>query len=88
MIPKYLTVYFPELPESQLSFQHDGAPAHRAMIVKSWLVRKKIEVLKWPAQSLDLNIIEDCWNRMKFRLGGKTYPDVFFESSDSALLII
>jgi hypothetical protein len=50
-------------------YQHDGAPAHTANIVKAWFTRNDIDILQWPAQSPDLNIIENLWNMLKEEIG-------------------
>ncbi len=49
-------------------FQQDNAKPHSAHITKSWLRRKRVRVLDWPACSPDLSPIENVWRILKHKM--------------------
>ncbi len=51
--------------DADFIFQQDLAPAHTAKSTKSWLNDHGVGVLDWPANSPDLNPIENQWGIVK-----------------------
>src|SRR6185437_2649035 len=56
--------FLSENPEITI-FQQDNAPSHKAKITKETLQRLGIQTFRWPANSPDLNPIENVWHWMK-----------------------
>ena len=52
-------------------FQQDGVPVHTARIVIKWLLDKEIDLLDWPGNNPDLNVIENCWTVVKQKVAAR-----------------
>ena len=57
---------------------HDNTPCHKVQQVQEKIDEIKINVLDWPAYSLDLNPIDNLWSYMVRNIyaNGRTFDDV------------
>lgn len=66
---------FEHMPVSFI-FMHDNDPKHTSKVVKDWFLEERIPVLDWPAQSPDLNPIENLWNDVKCAIAQEKYKNL------------
>ena len=56
------------LPNDRCVFMDDNAPLHRSRMRKTYMENNSINTTTWPAQSPDMNIIENIWFHIKREL--------------------
>jgi hypothetical protein len=65
-------------------FMQDNAPCHVSKMTREWLTVNKIDVIDWPAQSPDMNPIENLWaiidRRIRRRVKQPTNSEELWEA--------
>ena len=68
------TIRHYNLVPSNVVFQHDNNKKHTRKRVQEWLKLQLFQLLQWPAQSLDLKLMEHFWALLKRRLNEYSIP--------------
>ncbi|GFX01874.1 transposable element Tc3 transposase [Trichonephila clavipes] len=55
-------------------FMDDNAPCHRAVLIDNFLETENIQRMSWPANSPDLNSVEQVWDMLGKQIAALSHP--------------
>ena len=70
----FIRVTGPDRGRTPIIFMQDGASCHTSISTRKFLAENRVKVLQnWPANSPDLNPVENCWSWLARRLVGQKF---------------
>jgi predicted transcriptional regulator len=63
--PALAPFYYSQTKSEDFILMEDGAPVHRSLLPNQWLAEAGIPKMNWPANSPDLNPMENVWKIVK-----------------------
>lgn len=75
ILKNYMEPFAFENMPTTWTFMQDNHPKHSSKVVKDWFLKENTKVLDWPAQSPELNPIENLWNVVKNEISQRNFKN-------------